>query len=282
MRERTRTGVVLAALLAMPVALGIVYLVLAATGIVGAGAAGPTAVPLLDVLSSADTWRSLSWSVYIAAVSTVLATIIAVIVGALFRGTGTTDRVARALALLPLPVPHVVAGLLGVQLFAGSGWIARVAHAAGAIAVPADMPALIYDTLGIGLIVTMTWKEAPFLSAVAIALLSMRGTTAEEAARTLGASAARTLRLITIPLLLRGMMPAIVAVFVFVFGNFEVAVLLAPSDPLALPLLIEERALEPDLAQRAGAHVAALLAFAVAIVAVVMHGRARTDASAAP
>ena len=282
MRERSRAGVLLAALLAMPVAFGVGYLAVAAAGIAGAGAHGPTAVPLQDVLTNRATWRSLSWSLWIAGVSTVLATILAVMVGVMFRGSGIPDRVARSFALLPLPVPHVVAGLLGVQFFAQSGWLARVAHAAGAIAQPADMPALIYDTFGIGLIVTMTWKEAPFLAAVAIALLSMRGTTAEEAARTLGASAARTLRLITIPLLLRGMMPAMVAVFVFVFGNFEVAVLLSPSNPLALPLLIEERALDPDLARRAGAHVAALLAFAVAISAVIMHGRASTDASATP
>ena len=280
MHERSRTGVLLAALLALPVVLGIAYVALAAMGIVGAGAHGPTAVPLQDVLTNRATWRGLAWSLWVAGVSTVMATIIAVMIGVLFRGASITDRVGRSFALLPLPVPHVVAGLLGVQLFAQSGWIARLAHAAGAIAEPAAMPALIYDTFGIGLIVTMTWKEAPFLSAVAIALLSMRGTTAEEAARTLGASAARTLRLITIPLLLRGMMPAIVAVFVFVFGNFEVAVLLSPSDPLPLPLLIEERALDADLARRAGAHVAALLAFAVAIAAVTMHGRASANASA--
>ncbi len=280
MHERSRTGVLLAALLALPVVLGIAYVALAAMGIAGAGAHGPTAVPLQDVLTNRATWRGLTWSLWVAGVSTVMATIIAVMIGVLFRGASITDRVGRSFALLPLPVPHVVAGLLGVQLFAQSGWIARLAHAAGAVAEPAAMPALIYDTFGIGLIVTMTWKEAPFLSAVAIALLSMRGTTAEEAARTLGATAARTLQLITIPLLLRGMMPAIVAVFVFVFGNFEVAVLLSPSDPLPLPLLIEERALDADLARRAGAHVSALLAFAVAIAAVIIHSRASANASA--
>ncbi len=282
MRERSRTGVLLAALLATPVAFGMAYLVLASAGIVGAGARGATSAPLQDVLADPATWRSLIWSLWIATVSTALATSVAVTVGIVFRGTRITDRIGRSLALLPLPVPHVVAGLLGVQFFAQSGWIARLAHAGGAITVPADMPALIYDTFGIGLIATMTWKEAPFLATVAIALLSMRGATAEEAARTLGASAARTLRLITIPLLLRGMLPAIVAVFVFVFGNFEVAVLLSPSDPLALPLLIEERALDPDLARRAGAHVAALLAFAVAIAAVIVHARASADVSATP
>ena len=52
--------------------------------------------------------------------NTVSTTVIAIAVGVLFRGTGVTDRVARSFALLPLPVPHVVAGLLGVEFFASN------------------------------------------------------------------------------------------------------------------------------------------------------------------
>ncbi|MBA3890834.1 MAG: ABC transporter permease subunit [Gemmatimonadaceae bacterium] len=271
MRASRNAGLALAALIALPVVIGAAYATFAAVGLVGAGARGATSAALGDVLTDVAMWRGLGWSLWIAAASTVGATAIAVSVAVTFRGARTSDRVGRALAIVPLPVPHVVAGLLGVQLLGQSGWIARVAHASGVVGAPADMPALVYDPYGAGLILTMIWKETPFLAVVAIALLHTRGAAAEEAAHTLGASRLRTLQWVTIPLVLRGLLPAVIAVFVFVFGNFEVAALLAPSDPLALPLLIEERALDPDLTRRAGAYVTALVALAAAALAVAVH-----------
>jgi len=73
----------------------------------------------------------------------------------------------------------------------------------------------------------------------------------------------------------RGLAPAVIAVFVFAVGNWEMAALLAPSDPLALPLLLADRAADPDLARRGDAHVVALLLLAVGVAAVVAHEWAR-------
>ena len=95
------------------------------------------------------------------------------------------------------------------------------------------------------------------LGVVATALLVTRGAAAEEAARTLGASARDAFRRVTWPLLWRGLAPAVVAVFVFVTGNYEVAALLAPSNPPALALLVAERAADADLSRRGDAYVSA-------------------------
>jgi putative spermidine/putrescine transport system permease protein len=168
-----------------------------------------------------------------------------------------------------------VAAALGVQLLGQSGLVARAGHALGLVAGPADVPALLYDPLGTGLILTMAWKELPFLAVVAASVLATRGASAEEAARTLGAGRWATLSLVTWPLLWRGLMPAVVAVFVFVAGNYEVAALMAPSDPLALPLLTAERAVDPDLARRGDAYVLALVALGVGALAVAAHEAAR-------
>ncbi|HEU4700158.1 MAG TPA: ABC transporter permease subunit, partial [Gemmatimonadales bacterium] len=156
-----------------------------------------------------------------------------------------------------------------------SGLLARLGHAAGLVATPADMPPLVYDRWGIGLVLTLAWKETPFLALLAVSVLATRGRALEEAARGLGAGTAARLRRVTLPLLWRGLLPGVIAVFVFAAGSFETALLLAPSDPLALPLLTAERAENLGLDARADAFVLALLAFAVAALAVAAHEWAR-------
>jgi putative spermidine/putrescine transport system permease protein len=272
---RPRAGLVAALLVAAPVLVGVGYATLAALGLAGAGAAGFTTARVARVLAERATWAGLAWSLWVAGASTLLATAGAALVALAFRGAGALDRAGRLLAALPLPVPHLVAAALGVQLLGQSGLVARAGHALGLVAGPADVPALLYDPLGTGLILTMAWKELPFLAVVAASVLATRGASAEEAARTLGAGRWATLSLVTWPLLWRGLMPAVVAVFVFVAGNYEVAALMAPSDPLALPLLTAERAVDPDLARRGDAYVLALVALGVGALAVAAHEAAR-------
>jgi len=56
-------------------------------------------------------------------------------------------------------------------------------------------------------------------------------------------------------------------------GQYEMAVLLAPSDPLPLSMLTQERAVDPDLARRGAAHALSLLALLLTMVLVVVHER---------
>lgn len=260
-----------AALVASPVAIGILYAAAASIGLVGAGASGAGVDRLLRVLEDRVTWSGLGFTLRVAAMSTVLATAGAVTVAIIFRRHVPLDRAARALAALPLTVPHLVAGMLGVWVLGQSGLLARLAVGAGVIDGPAQMPALIYDEPGVGLVLAMAWKEMAFLSVVATALLATQAEVVEEASRTLGAGPWDTFRRVTWPLLWRGLLPAVTAVFVFVAGSYEAAALLAPSDPAALPVLVLERAADPDLARRGDAYVVSLLLLAIGVLAVFVH-----------
>lgn len=272
-------GLVAATLVAAPVLAGVAYSLAASLGLAGPGAAGLSAARPLRLLADHALWSGLFFSLWVAGASTSLATAAAVLTASLFRGSGRGDRVARALAVLPLPIPHVVAGVLGVLVLGQSGYLARVGHALGIVSSPASMPALIYDRWGVGLIITLAWKEFPFVALVAISLVATRGAALEEAARTLGADASTAFRRVTWPLLWRGLMPAVVAVFVFVAGTYEATALLAPSDPLALPLLTLERYTESSLARRGDAYVLVLVGLALSGVAVALHEwtRARVE-----
>ncbi len=257
---------------ALPVFFGIAYSTLAVLGVVGAGAsANADATRLLAVFGDASTWRGLGWSVYVAAVSTALATVGAALVAIAFAQHGRLNALGRSVATLPLPVPHLVAAATALFVLGQSGLLARLLHAIGLIDAPADMPALVYDRAGIALISALAWKELPFLAVVAIALRTSQSYELTEAARTVGASSWRVARDITWPLLWRGLMPAVVATFVFAFGSYESAVLLAAIDPAPLPVLTMERFADPALARRGEAYGLALLALVVAALAVVAH-----------
>jgi len=275
---RQAPGLLASALLAGPVMVGLAYSVLGALGLVGPGASGQVGPDrLVRVLSEGVVWRGAVWSLWVAAASTGLATIGAVAVAVVFRDGAVSHRVGRSLALLPLPIPHVVAGVTGILILSQSGLLARLAWAAGWIDAPAGMPVLVYDRPGVGFIVAMSWKELPFLALLATSVLATRGRGLEETARSLGAGPLATFRRVTWPLLWRGLLPGCVAVFTFVAGSYEAAALLAPSDPLALPLLAWERYHDAALDRRGDAYVLALLGFLLAAAAVYLTGSAWPD-----
>jgi len=270
--RRGRLGIAAAAILTAPVVVGVGYAVAGALGLVGPGASGR---PSLDrtflVLSESAVIEGTLWILWVAAASTLLAGVASMGIAVALRGTGRLDGLGRALAVLPLPVPHLVAAVAGLLVLGQSGFFARLAFQAGLIDGPSGMPALVYDPLGIGLIVALVWKEIPFLSLVAFSVLGTRGDALERTARGLGASGRDVLFRVTLPILWRGMLPAAVAVFTFVAGSYEAAVILAPSDPLPLPLLTWERFVDAGLDRRGDAYVLALLGLWIAALAVVAH-----------
>ncbi len=255
--------------LAVPACVGTVYTLLAAVRVVGPGATGLDLAPVSAVLTSADTWRSVGWTISTAAMATLLSVVVAAAVAIGVR----ESRVWRFVALLPLATPHVAAALAAVLVLGQAGLLSRIAFGLGAAEQPADFPPLVYDRRGVALILAFAWKEIPYLTLTAMAVLASGAVGLHDAARTLGATARQTLLRVTWPLLWRGMAPAAIAVFAFLVGQYEMPSLLAPSNPLPLSLLTYERLLHPDLSRRAEAHVLSLLAMLLAALAVWGHLR---------
>jgi putative spermidine/putrescine transport system permease protein len=269
--RRPLAGALAAALLAAPVLAGLAYSLLGGLGWVGPGAGTEGAGRFRAVLGDPAVWEGTLWTLWVAGASTTLAFLGAAGVAMVFRGGGWTGRLGRTLAFLPLPVPHLAAAVGALLILGQSGLLARLAYHLGWIVTPAQMPALTLDPWGVGLILALTWKEIPFLALVAVSVLETRGRALEETARSLGAREGSVLLRVTWPLLWRGMLPAGVAVFTFVAGSYEAAALLAPSDPLALPLLTWERYTDVSLARRGDAYVLALLGLGIALAAVALH-----------
>ncbi len=263
-----------AALLGAPLVIGVGYLVGGALGLIGDAEPGA----LGRVLRDGQVLRSAALSLWIATVGTGIALVGAVIIALTFSRASALDRAARFIATLPLPVPTVAASVAVLLLLSQSGWLSRVSTQLQLTGVPADFPALVQDPWALGVIVAVVWKELPFLLLVSLSLQSLRGVALSDAARTLGASPWQVLRTITLPLLLRGLAPSVIAVFVFVLGSLELPLVLAPSSPLALPMLIQERRQALDGQSHGEAYLIALLATILAMIAVAAHEWLRDEA----
>nr|MCU0803047.1 ABC transporter permease subunit [Paracoccaceae bacterium] len=206
-------------------------------------------------------------SLHIALTSTVLATALGIAAALLLRAGFSGSGVARFLFQMNLTVPHVVGAIGILYLFSQSGSLARLGHAAGLIARPADFPALVFDPHAIGIILHYVWKEVPFIGLIVLAQMQALGTDHEGVARSLGATRWQAFRHVLLPLIAPAAVRAAVIVFAFAFGAYEIPALLGSSHPQALPVLAYRSFTDVDLAARP---VAMALAVVIAAMAGVM------------
>lgn len=201
-----------------------------------------------QLLASPNFWRSLGWSLYLALASTLIASVLALGCAMLLRrGAG---RAGFMLFQLPLTLPHLMAGVAMMLLLSQSGFLARVSFALGWIQSPNEFPALVNDSMGLGIIAAYAWKETPFIALILLAALQGQTQEQEEAARTLGASPWQCFWQVTLPRLMPALVISGVFVFSFTFGAFEVPLLLGPTSPETLPVAAWHNYRSVDWTQR--------------------------------
>lgn len=186
---------------------GLAWLVVAAVGLyVGAillvplfalvQAVAADLAGVLAALTAPDALRALGLSVGLAATALVLNGV-AGIAGALVltRQRFAGRRLLDALVDLPLAVSPVMTGLAFLLLFGRSGWLGPVLQPLG-IKVAFALPGLVLATVFVTL---------PFMLREIALVLEELGTSEEDAASTLGASAWQTFWLVTLPNLREGL-----------------------------------------------------------------------------
>ncbi|MCE7985314.1 MAG: sugar ABC transporter permease [Caldilinea sp. CFX5] len=210
----------------------------------------PTLRHYLNILTDPDFYTSLLLTLYITVVSTVLAGGLAVAAALLLRHRFAGSRVVTFLFQLPLPVPHLVAATGMVLLFTQSGLFARLAYSAGLLERPNEFPVMVFDRWQIATILVYLWKEIPFIGLVILAVLQGVGQEYEEIAQTLGANRWQRFRYVLLPLIMPGLITTGVIVFAYVFGSFEIPLLLGQRYPNVLPVTAYRAYVDPDLNQR--------------------------------
>ncbi|MFT0789064.1 ABC transporter permease subunit [Synechococcus sp. H55.10] len=247
---------------------GLLLALAQSVGLYGLGRTGLSLQGYGELLGDAEVWGSLLLSLGLALLATGLALVLGLGSALLLRGLGWW---AIWLAQLTLPVPHLVGAAGMWLLLAPSGWLARLAFQVGWIASDQDFPLWVNDRGYVGVLLYWLWKEIPFAALVALTLLRGMGSELEQQARLLGASAEQAFWQVTLPLLRPGLLATGILIFGFVFSAFEIPLLLGPTYPRTLPVLIYQRFTHINLEQRqqAVALGVILLAISAAVVSLM-------------
>jgi putative spermidine/putrescine transport system permease protein len=184
-----------------------------------------------------------------------------------FRGS----QFITLLYQIPLPVPHLVAAAGLVMLLTQSGLVARAFYAVGLLEQPGAFPPIFFDRTSLGIVLVYVWKEAPFIGLVLLAVLKGGALDFEDAARTLGAGPWQRFRYVLLPLMMPGILATAVIVFAFMFGSFEIPLLLGARHPEVLPVMAYRLYIDPDLLRRPEAMTVGMLIAVVVILALIVY-----------
>ncbi len=218
---------------------------------------------LLDDPGFAD---AVTFTLRTAALSTLLAALVALAVAMAARRSGTR---VRALLALPVPVPHLLVASVAVLWLAPGGLAERLL---GGLPV-----ALMRDRAGLGIVLVYVYKEAPFLVLLLLAAMGQGHRERGEAAAALGVSPSQRLRWVTWPTLRGPLVVGSIVVFAYALGAFEVPLALGPSYPPTVAEYALQATYSDLIAGQSTASAALLLSALASMLLAALVVRAARD-----
>jgi len=222
----------------LPLAAGAVYALLYSVGLAGSLARGFTLRYWESLVCRGTLWQTFAYSAYIMGVSILLSYLSALALVISARGRLMQRKWSR-IFYLPLAVPALVLAFFAFRFLSGGGWLASLDFRLGFITSPQDFPELVNDPYGLGIIFVH------FLLAFAFFSIYLDRVYANEhieeqvqSAKILGAGSWQRLRRVIGPMILRKTWPAVSLYALFVFGSYEVPLLLGRSTPEMLSVRI--------------------------------------------
>lgn len=252
-------------------------------GLLFGGALTGTVLGTLDPpgdATGADVWstalgderlvESLLFTLAIVVATTVISAALALALATWIRSTPAVARFRQRLVGVPVLVPPLVLGTVAVLWLAPAGLADRLVGGA--------LPDLVRDRFGIGIVLVSTWKEAPFLTLLALTAWDEQVVRREEAAATLGAGVWQRRRHVVWPAVRTPLAIGSLVASSFVLGSFEIPLVVGPTSPPMLSVLALQQTRVGSLTGTAVASatllVTALLALVPALVAARLVRRA--------
>jgi putative thiamine transport system permease protein len=206
--------------------------------------------------------------------STVFAVLLAIgmiaVLDPLGRGDRTGARWLRRAGLALIAAPHIVVAVGLAFLLAPSGWLLRLVAPILAIDRPPDY-LLVNDRAGVALTLALVVKETPFILAVCLSALHRLDADSHlRICRSLGYSDAVAWPKIILPQLYRLIRLPVFAVLAYGLSVADLSIVLGPSLPPTLPVLILRLMADSDLAHRLTAAGAGLLQIGLVTAAFLL------------
>ena len=260
----------IAALLALPVAVGLAGAILPAFGYLPA--LGGDAVSL-DAFRAFFAAPGIGTSIGLSLAAGLVTTAVSLGGVALFLAafSGTRAfRIARQGLAPLLAVPHAAAAFGLLFLIAPSGLIFRLVALATGMTRPPDL-LIIGDPLALSMMAALIAKEMPFLLLVAFAALPQADPQNRmRLARALGYGRIAGFLLGVFPAVYRQIRLPVIAVAAFSSSVVDVALILGPSTPAPLAVRLLGWMSDPDLSLRFQASAGALIQLAVTLTVILL------------
>lgn len=264
-------GLALTLLFAAPVLLGVLGTLLPAFGVLPElGGTRLSLQPWRQLLEVPGLWRAAALSLTTGLATTALSLTIVLAFAAHWHGTAWFEAARRLLSPL-LSVPHVAVAIGFAFLIAPSGWIFRLLAAAGIAGQrPPDL-ATVQDPHGLSLILGLSLKEVPFLLLMTlVALGQIRLRESMTVARALGHARSAAWLAVVLPQIYPQLRLPIYAVLAYSASVVDVALILGPTAPPTLAVLVWRGFHDPNLAQIFWASAGACLQLALAALAILI------------
>jgi putative thiamine transport system permease protein len=259
------------ALFLLPIAAGLIGTWLPAFGILPAlGGTELTLAPWRRLLADPALPGALAATLVSGFGSALLAFCVAVGFAAAAHGTWAYRQATRLLAPL-LAVPHAAVAIGLAFLLAPSGFLLRlVSPWPSGLALPPDV-ATVQDRWGLALLLGLAVKELPFLLLMLLgALGQVRADRRLAAARALGYGPVTAWLKTVLPAVYPQIRLPVYAVLAFSLSVIDMALILGPTAPPTLAVLVFDRFGDPDLEMRFVGAAGATLQLLVVVAAIAL------------
>ncbi len=231
----------------VPLVFSIGYAVLYSFGLTGALNTGFTLGNWKHLFAEGDIISSFLYSAIIAFITVFLAVLFALYVS-LFHKEAFSKRKLSYVIYLPLAFPAMVSAFFFFQFLSKAGIASRIFYNVGITSSINGFPDLVNDKFGIGIIAANLFICAPFFVLLFISRMETeRIPDYVTLSQTLGATKRKAITRIVIPMLLQKTFPNIVLYFIFIFGSYEIPVLLGRSNPEMISVLAVRKLQKFDL-----------------------------------
>ena len=221
----------------LPLVAGLGFAVLYSVGLVGVLNNGFTGEHWMKIFGEGNVLQSFLYSAAIAVVSLLISVSLALPVS-LRHHQSFRKGLLSYLIYMPLAFPGIVAAFFFFQFLTKSGVISRLLYQLRIISSIDQFPDLINDTFGIGMITAHVFLSFPFFVLLFVNIIKTeRIVEYQQLASTFAATKWQSLFRVSIPMLLQKALPNIILYFIFIFGAFEVPLLLGRSNPEMVSVL---------------------------------------------
>lgn len=229
--------ILLALFAVLPLLLSIGYALCYSFGVTGVLSNGFTTAHWSNLFSDSNVLFSFLYSAAIAAVTVAIAVAAALFI-ALRHYPSFKKGALSYIIYLPLSFPAMVSAFFFFQALSKAGLLSRIFYNTHLTTSIDAFPDLVNDKWGIGIIAAQLFICFPFFLLLFIARMDSEGIAQYgTAAQTLGATEKQFRRKIAVPMLLQKTWANIILYFIFIFGAYEIPVLLGRSRPEMISVL---------------------------------------------